>query len=177
VQHFVGDPDLGMIRVTLTAHRSARMHYAPPLLRLALLFITLQSGVPAALAVQDPAVQDPAAQEIVLDAKHLAVTPQVTLAGLPSQADLQRLQQHNTLVIDVREAAERVIGMKRDFKSVANKAAKHLTERLNASEKNRLNTFNVEMDMNDKLQRIYCHAAHLIKCTISILEADTPKRG
>jgi len=74
-----------------------------------------------------------------------------------------------------RDAAERVINMKRDFKSVANKASKHLTDRLNTPEKNRLNTFNVEMDMIDKLQRIYFHAARLSKCTISILDADVPK--
>lgn len=74
-----------------------------------------------------------------------------------------------------RDAAERVINMKRDFKSVANKASKHLTDRLNTPEKNRLNTFNVEMDMIDKLQRIYFHAARLSKCTISILDSDTPK--
>ena len=74
-----------------------------------------------------------------------------------------------------RDAAMRVINMKRDFKAVANKATKHLTERLTASEKNRLNTFSVEMDMIDKLQRIYFHTARLSKCTISILDSDTPK--
>ena len=76
-----------------------------------------------------------------------------------------------------RDAAERVIGMKRDFKSVANKASKHLTERLTASEKNRLNTFSVEMDVIDKLQRIYFHAARLSKCTISILDSEAPKEA
>lgn len=74
-----------------------------------------------------------------------------------------------------RDAANRVIGMKRDFKNVVNKASVHLTKRLTSDEKNRLNTYALEMDMIDKLQRIYFHCARLSKCTLSILDDSKPK--
>ena len=81
---------------------------------------------------------------------------------------------HSICELD-RDAAQRVIGMKRDFKKVANNASQHLTKRLTSTDKNRLNTYALEMDMVDKLQRIYFHCARLSKCTISVLDADRPK--
>ena len=81
---------------------------------------------------------------------------------------------HSICELD-RDAAQRVIGMKRDFKKVANNASQHLTKRLTSTDKNRLNTYALEMDMVDKLQRIYFHCARLSKCTISVLDADKPK--
>ncbi len=74
-----------------------------------------------------------------------------------------------------REAAQRVIDMKKEFKSIESKAKKHLTKRLGSRDKNRLNNFTVEMDIIDKLQRIYFHSARLSKCTINILDAEPQK--
>ena len=81
---------------------------------------------------------------------------------------------HSVTELD-RDAAKRVIGMKKDFKAVVNKASIHLTKRLTSHEQNRLNTYALEMDMIDKLQRIYFHCTRLSKCTLSILDENNPR--
>ncbi|MEM9620940.1 MAG: sulfur transferase domain-containing protein [Pseudomonadota bacterium] len=50
---------------------------------------------------------DKSAAEDAAEVRQFAVTPQVTLAGLPSRAQLQALSAAGTVIIDLRDAAER----------------------------------------------------------------------
>lgn len=71
-----------------------------------------------------------------------------------------------------KAAAMRVIDMKVDMKKLVNASLKHQTTRLVAEEKNRVKTFAVEMDIVDKLQRIYYHSRRVAKTAMKIVEMN-----
>jgi phosphate:Na+ symporter len=81
-------------------------------------------------------------------------------------------------ITDLNKAsAMRVINMKGDLKQLANAALKHQTTRLVADEKNRVKTFAVEMDIIDKLQRIYFHSSRVAKSALRIIEMNEARHA
>jgi phosphate:Na+ symporter len=73
-----------------------------------------------------------------------------------------------------RPSAERVIAMKRDVRLLVDKAIRHQAERLVAPEANRINTYAVEMDIIDKLQRIYYHTRRMARTVIDLTADSQP---
>jgi len=60
-------------------------------------------------------------------------------------------------------AAQEIIAMKTDIARLTDSAAMHETRRLVAEEPNRLAAYTVEMDVIEKLKRIYYHAKRMAK--------------
>jgi phosphate:Na+ symporter len=60
-------------------------------------------------------------------------------------------------------AAQEIIAMKSDIARLTDSAAMHETQRLVAAEPNRLAAYTVEMDVIEKLKRIYYHAKRMAK--------------
>ena len=65
-----------------------------------------------------------------------------------------------------RHAAQEIIAMKSDIARLTDSAAMHETRRLVAEEPNRLAAYTVEMDVIEKLKRIYYHAKRMAKDVI-----------
>ena len=72
-------------------------------------------------------------------------------------------------------AAERVLEMKGDFNKLIQNSVSHQTKRLVADERNRINAFSVEMDIIDRLQRVYFHSRRIATSTLSITEQKEPR--
>lgn len=72
-------------------------------------------------------------------------------------------------------AADRVLDMKRDFNKLIQNSVSHQTQRLVANERNRINAFSVEMDIIDRLQRVYFHSRRIATSTLSITEQKEPR--
>jgi len=92
--------------------------------------------------------------------------------SVDTQAVLKKL--HNvvmatvSLAIDAvaendQHAAQEIIAMKSDIARLTDSAAMHETRRLVAEEPNRLAAYTVEMDVIEKLKRIYYHAKRMAK--------------
>ena len=62
-----------------------------------------------------------------------------------------------------RHSAQEIIAMKSDIARLTDSAAMHETRRLVAEEPNRLAAYTVEMDVIEKLKRIYYHAKRMAK--------------
>ncbi|MGB7932024.1 MAG: Na/Pi cotransporter family protein [Gammaproteobacteria bacterium] len=62
-----------------------------------------------------------------------------------------------------QHAAQEIIAMKTDIARLTDSAAMHETRRLVAEEPNRLAAYTVEMDVIEKLKRIYYHAKRIAK--------------
>ena len=67
---------------------------------------------------------------------------------------------------DDHEAAQAVTGMKREIMRIANSAASHEAQRLVANEPQRIEAYTVEMDIAEKLQRIYYFARRMARTVI-----------
>jgi phosphate:Na+ symporter len=65
-----------------------------------------------------------------------------------------------------RHAAQEIIAMKSDIARLTDSAAMHETRRLVAKEPNRLAAYTVEMDVIEKLKRIYYHAKRMAKAVV-----------
>jgi phosphate:Na+ symporter len=89
-----------------------------------------------------------------------------------TQAVLKKL--HNAVMATValaidavtendRHAAQEIVSMKSDIARLTDSAAMHETRRLVAEEPNRLAAYTVEMDVIEKLKRIYYHAKRMAK--------------
>jgi phosphate:Na+ symporter len=89
-----------------------------------------------------------------------------------TQSMLKRL--HNAVMATValaidavtendRHAAQEIVAMKSDIARLTDSAAMHETRRLVAEEPNRLAAYTVEMDVIEKLKRIYYHAKRMAK--------------
>jgi phosphate:Na+ symporter len=89
-----------------------------------------------------------------------------------TQAMLRKL--HNVVMATVelaidavaendRHSAQEIIAMKSDIARLTDSAAMHETRRLVAEEPNRLAAYTVEMDVIEKLKRIYYHAKRMAK--------------
>jgi phosphate:Na+ symporter len=63
-------------------------------------------------------------------------------------------------------AAQEIIAMKSDIARLTDSAAMHETRRLVAQEPNRLAAYTVEMDVIEKLKRIYYHAKRIAKAVM-----------
>jgi phosphate:Na+ symporter len=92
--------------------------------------------------------------------------------SVATQAVLKKL--HNVVMATVelaidavtendRHAAQEIIAMKSDIARLTDSAAMHETRRLVAREPNRLAAYTVEMDVIEKLKRIYYHAKRMAK--------------
>lgn len=93
----------------------------------------------------------------------------VTLHNVTTQALREALKAITELD---RDAASRVLNLKRELHKLTDNAIKHQTQRLVANEKNRVPTFSVEMDIIEKYQRIYFHTRRLAHCALKILHAE-----
>jgi len=60
-------------------------------------------------------------------------------------------------------AAQTVTGMKKEISLIANSAAAHEAQRLVANEPHRIEAYTVEMDITEKLQRIYYFARRMAR--------------
>jgi phosphate:Na+ symporter len=92
--------------------------------------------------------------------------------SVATQAVLKKL--HNVVMATVSlaidavaendpHAAQEIIAMKSDIARLTDSAAMHETRRLVAEEPNRLAAYTVEMDVIEKLKRIYYHAKRMAK--------------
>ena len=92
--------------------------------------------------------------------------------SVATQAVLKKL--HNVVIATValaidavtendRHAAQEIVAMKSDIARLTDSAAMHETRRLVAEEPNRLAAYTVEMDVIEKLKRIYYHAKRMAK--------------
>jgi phosphate:Na+ symporter len=92
--------------------------------------------------------------------------------SVETQAVLKKL--HNVVMATVSlaidavaendpHAAQEIIAMKTDIARLTDSAAMHETRRLVAEEPNRLAAYTVEMDVIEKLKRIYYHAKRMAK--------------
>jgi len=92
--------------------------------------------------------------------------------SVATQAVLKKL--HNVVMATVSlaidavavndpRAAQEIIAMKADIARLTDSAAMHETRRLVAEEPNRLAAYTVEMDVIEKLKRIYYHAKRMAK--------------
>jgi phosphate:Na+ symporter len=86
----------------------------------------------------------------VLSGFHGAVTRSVAAA-------VQAVSQNN------RRAAEMVTSMKHEIQSIADSAAAHQAQRLVAEEPNRIPAYTIEVDIIEKLKRIYYFAKRMAK--------------
>jgi phosphate:Na+ symporter len=73
-------------------------------------------------------------------------------------------------------AAQEIIAMKTDIARLTDSAAMHETRRLVAEEPNRLAAYTVEMDVIEKLKRIYYHAKRMAKDVQPDEEKETEER-
>jgi phosphate:Na+ symporter len=73
-------------------------------------------------------------------------------------------------------AAQEIIAMKTDIARLTDSAAMHETRRLVAEEPNRLAAYTVEMDVIEKLKRIYYHAKRMAKDVTPDEEKETEER-
>lgn len=64
---------------------------------------------------------------------------------------------------DDYEAAQNVVGMKKEIARITNSAANHEARRLVADEPHRIEAYTVEMDIAEKLQRIYYFARRMAR--------------
>ena len=67
---------------------------------------------------------------------------------------------------DSLEAARSVADMKREITTIANSAAIHESKRLVVNEPNRIEAYTIEMDITEKLQRIYYFARRMARTVI-----------
>lgn len=68
---------------------------------------------------------------------------------------------------DDYDAAKSVTGMKKEISRIANSAASHEAQRLVANEPHRIEAYTVEMDITEKLQRIYYFARRMARTVTS----------
>ncbi len=93
----------------------------------------------------------------VLTSFHVAVNRAV-------EAAVQAVAQNNEL------AARTVTGMKQEISQIADSAAAHQAQRLVAEEPNRIPAYTIEIDIIEKLKRIYYFAKRMAK-TVEVEEA------
>jgi phosphate:Na+ symporter len=61
------------------------------------------------------------------------------------------------------EAAKSVTALKKEIRALANSAAIHESKRLVVNEPNRIEAYTIEMDITEKLQRIYFFARRMAR--------------
>ena len=92
--------------------------------------------------------------------------------SLPTQEVLNGVHRVVTRAVDVAiqavtqnspETAHTVTGMKAEITRIANSTAAHQAKRLVADEPNRIEAYTIEMDIAEKLQRIYYFAKRMAK--------------
>ncbi len=83
---------------------------------------------------------------------------------------VQAVSQHNV------EAAQAVISMKNEISALADSAATHHAARLVAEEPKRIPTYTIEIDIVEKLKRIYYFAKRMAK-TVEPVEGDGGMEG
>ena len=86
------------------------------------------------------------------------------------QTAIQALSQNNT------RAADAVVAMKHAINDLADSAAVHEAQRLVASEPNRLPAYTVEMDIVEKLKRIYYFAKRIAK-TVQAVNTEANEKA
>ncbi len=96
----------------------------------------------------------------VLSNFHVAVNRSV-------QAAVQAVAQNNPL------PAQTVIAMKQEISRIADSAAAHQARRLVAEEPNRIPAYTIEVDIIEKLKRIYYFAKRMAKTVVAETEAET----
>jgi phosphate:Na+ symporter len=79
---------------------------------------------------------------------------------------VQAVSQNNV------EAAQAVISMKDEISALADSAATHQAERLVAEEPNRIPTYTIEIDIVEKLKRIYYFAKRMAKTVVPVEEEE-----
>jgi phosphate:Na+ symporter len=93
------------------------------------------------------------ATEEVITGFHKVVISSVKLA-------VQAVSQNN------KEVAQSVIDMKEDIAALADSAALHQVERLVVDEPNRISAYTIEMDIIEKLKRIYYFSKRMAKTVL-----------
>ncbi len=83
---------------------------------------------------------------------------------------VQAVSQHNV------EAAQAVISMKKEISALADSAATHQAARLVVEEPKRIPTYTIEIDIVEKLKRIYYFAKRMAK-TVEPVEGDDEMEG
>lgn len=96
----------------------------------------------------------------VLSNFHVAVNRSV-------QAAVQAVAQNNPL------PAQTVIAMKQEISRIADSAAAHQARRLVAEEPNRIPAYTIEVDIIEKLKRIYYFAKRMAKTVVAETEGET----
>jgi phosphate:Na+ symporter len=79
---------------------------------------------------------------------------------------VQAVSQNNV------EAAQAVISMKDEISALADSAAAHQAERLVAEEPNRIPAYTIEIDIVEKLKRIYYFAKRMAKTVVPVEEEE-----
>jgi len=116
----------------------------------------VESGmVVAGYEVVDKGITISASTQAVLTEFHGAVMQTVSAA-------VQAVSQNNV------RAAETVTIMKQDIQHIVDSTAAHLADRLVADEPNRIPTYSVEVDILEKLKRIYYFSKRMAKTVLPV---------
>ncbi len=116
----------------------------------------VESGmVVAGYEVVDKGIKISASTQKVLEEFHDAVAKSVTAA-------VQAVSQNNA------RAAATVTTMKREIQNIVDSTAGHLAERLVADEPNRIPTYSIEVDILEKLKRIYYFSKRMAKTVLPV---------
>jgi phosphate:Na+ symporter len=116
----------------------------------------VESGmVVAGYEVVDKGIAISKSTQQVLEEFHDAVAKTVTAA-------VQAVSQNNV------RAAETVTTMKQEIQHIVDSTAAHLAERLVADEPNRIPTYSVEVDLLEKLKRIYYFSKRMAKTVLPV---------
>jgi len=79
------------------------------------------------------------------------------------------------VVEEDKDYAVRVISMKEDITELLKHAQLHQTERLVASDSGKFEAYSVELDIIEKLKRIYYHSKRVAKSVIELEEIENPE--
>ncbi len=116
----------------------------------------VESGmVVAGYEVVDKGIKISKSTQKVLEEFHDAVAKSVSAA-------VQAVSQNN------ERAAETVTTMKREIQQIVDSTAGHLAERLVADEPNRIPTYSIEVDILEKLKRIYYFSKRMAKTVLPV---------
>ncbi len=79
------------------------------------------------------------------------------------------------VVDEDREFANRVVSMKDDITKLLKQADLHQAERLVAEDSGKFEAYSVEVDIIEKLRRVYYHSKRIAKSVIELEEVEHPK--
>ena len=80
-----------------------------------------------------------------------------------------------SVVEEDKEYANRVITMKEDINKLLKQADLHQTERLVAPDSGKFEAYNIEVDIIEKLKRIYYHSKRIAKSVIELDQEEHPE--